>query len=436
MIAEEKENPMSAPLAVESPRRTPLKPILAAAAGNVMEWYDFAVYAYLAVVISELFFPVGSTQLLLTFATFGVGFVMRPIGAIVLGHIGDRAGRRVALMLTIVLMGVSTFLIGVIPTYAVIGIWAPILLVVFRLLQGLSAGGEWGGSAAFMVEYARPDRRGFIGSWQQVTVLLGFLIGAGAGTAVTSLLSRDELHSWGWRIPFLLGIAIVPIGLYLRFRTPDTPKFQELTKADQVERAPLKTVFLTYWVDILRAFGFTMVWATAYYIFLAYLPTYLQTEIGLSAGFAQAVTLIEIACVALLAPFLGLLSDHVGRKVLLITSCALFIVLPFPLVAAMGGSNVGVIIIVLAFAASLALFSGPGPAAIVELFHTKVRYSALSIPYNISTALFGGFGPFIAAFLIQATGNRLAFTFYVIAAAVVSLLTILTFRETSREALR
>lgn len=417
--------------------RTPVRAILAAGIGNVIEWYDFAVYGYLATVIGALFFPTASEQLLLSFATFGVGFVMRPVGSIVLGHVGDRVGRRTALVFTIVVMGVSTTLIGVLPTYAVIGVWAPVLLVVLRLLQGLSAGGEWGGSASFMVEYARSDRRGFIGSWQQFTIVTALLLGAAAGTAVSGALSQDALYAWGWRIPFLAGFLVIPVGLYLRWRIPDTPKFRELKQERQVERAPLLTMVRSYWRDILRAFGFTVVWTVAYYIFLTYLPTYLETEVGLSKTFSLAATMIELAFMALLVPFAGLLSDRLGRRKLpLMISCGLFIVLPLPLFAVAGASSAAVIVIVLVFAASLALFSGPGPAAIAELFSTEVRYSALSIPYNIAVALFGGFAPFIATLLIQTTGSRLAPTFYVMAAAVVSLLTIATFRETGREALR
>lgn len=417
--------------------RTPVRAILAAGIGNVIEWYDFAVYGYLASVIGALFFPTGSAQLLLSFATFGVGFVMRPVGSIVMGHVGDRFGRRTALVFTIVIMGVSTTLIGVLPTYAVIGIWAPILLVVLRLAQGLSAGGEWGGSASFMVEYARSDRRGYIGSWQQFTIVTALLLGASVGTAVSGLLSQEALYAWGWRVPFLVGFLVIPVGLYLRLRIPDTPKFRELSEQGRVERAPLLTMFRSFWRDILRAFGFTIVWTVAYYIYLTYLPTYLETEVGLSKTFSLAATMTELAFMALLVPFAGLLSDRLGRrKPLLLISCVLFIVLPYPMFAVVGGSGAAVIVVVLVSAASLALFSGPGPAAIAELFSTRVRYSALSIPYNIAVALFGGFAPFIATLLIQSTGSRLAPTFYVMAAAVVSLITIATFRETGREALR
>lgn len=415
---------------------TPTKAVLAGAVGNVIEWYDFSVYGYLAVVISANFFPMGSTQLLLTFATFGVGFVMRPLGSVVMGHVGDRVGRNAALMVTVVVMAVATFLIGVLPTYAAIGIWAPICLLVLRLLQGLSAGGEWGGSASFLVEYAHPDRRGLVGSWQQFTIVISLLLGAGVGTAVTGLVSHDALYAWGWRIPFLAGIVVAPVGVYLRLSIPDTPKFRELHQAGRVEKAPLIAVFRSHWKDILRAFGLTVVWTVAYYIFLTYLPTYLETEVGLSQTLSLAATMIELAFMALLVPFMGLLSDHIGRKRMLMASCVLFVVLPWPLFVAMGGSYTVVTVVVLVFAFCLAIFSGPGPAAISELFTTEVRYSALSIPYNVATALFGGFAPFIATLLINVTGQRLAPTYYVMAAALVSLLTVATFRETSTEELR
>ncbi|MGH7918769.1 MAG: MFS transporter [Candidatus Dormibacteraceae bacterium] len=408
--------------------------MVAGAVGNVIEWYDFGVYGYLAVVISSVFFSAGSTQLLLTFATFGVGFFMRPIGSIVIGHFGDRFGRRPALMFTVLVMAISTCLVGLIPSYATIGVWAPVALVIVRLIQGFSAGGEWGGSASFLVEYAK-RRRGFIGSWQQFSIVLSILIAAGVGAAV-SLLPHDALYSWGWRIPFLVGIIAAPVGVYLRYGVPDTPKYQEVQRTRTVERAPLVEIFRTEWRTILKAFGFTIVWTVAYYIYLTYLPTYLETEVGFSKASALIVTVIEVAFLCLLIPFMGALSDRVGRKPMLLASCILFIILPYPLFVVVGVSFPVTIIIALVFAASISLFSGPGPAAIAELFPTRVRYSALSIPYNIATAIFGGFAPFIATLLITLTGQRLSPTFYVIAAAIVSFLTILTFRETAREALR
>lgn len=433
-MAEVEKNELAFPHEI---KETPVvRAVVAGAIGNVIEWYDFAVFAYLAKVISSEFFPSGSAALLLTFATFGVGFIMRPIGSVVIGHFGDKFGRRHALMFTVVGMGISTFLIGVIPSYAVIGIWAPIILVILRLIQGFSAGGEWGGSTAFIVEYASKRRRGFVGSWQQFSIVLSLLIGAGVGTAV-SMLPRNALLSWGWRLAFLIGVIAVPVGLYLRYGIQDTPKFRSVEQQGAVEKAPVIETFRSNWREILQAFGFTIVWTVAYYTFLAYLPTYLETEVGMHAVEALTATAIELAVLAVLIPFMGALSDWTGRKPLLIASCVLFFVLPYPLLANLvGASYFAVLLVTIAFAVSLSLFSGPGPAAIAELFPTNVRYSALSIPYNVATAIFGGFAPFVATLLIRLTGNRLSVTAYVMLAAVVSLITILTFRETYHEELK
>jgi MHS family proline/betaine transporter-like MFS transporter len=409
--------------------------VVAGAIGNVIEWYDFGIYAYLATVISSEIFAAGAAGLLLTFATFGVGFVMRPVGSIVLGHFGDKYGRRQALMFTVLVMAVSTCLIGLVPTYSAIGIWAPIILLILRLAQGFSAGGEWGGSAAFLVEYASQQRRGFVGSWQQFSIVLSLLLGSIVGAATTAL-PHDTLYSWGWRIPFLVGIIAAPVGVYLRYGMPDTPKFRRLSAEEGVENAPLIKVFRTHWRQILQAFGFTIVWTVAYYLFLTYFPTYLETQLDISYTRALLATSGELALTALLIPFMGTLSDRIGRKPLLIASCVLFIVLPYPLFIAAGASYTAVILIALAFGVSIAVFSGPGPAAIAELFPTNVRYSALSIPYNIATAVFGGFAPFIATALIGATGQRLSPTYYIIAAAIVSLATIWTFRESARRGLQ
>jgi MHS family proline/betaine transporter-like MFS transporter len=413
--------------------------VLSGAIGNALEWYDFSVYGYLAVPISHVFFPGHSAQLLLTFATFGVGFLMRPVGSIVLGHYGDRIGRRPALLFTVGVMSISTFLVGVLPSFAVLGIWAPLLLLLLRLVQGFSAGGEWGGSAAFLVEFARPGRRGLTGSFQQFTTVVALLAGAAAGTAVTSGMSKAALDSWGWRLPFLFGIVLGAVALYLRMRVPDTPRYEKLEEAEDVARYPLVEIFRTVRADMARLFGLTIVWTVAYYVFLTYLPTYLETDAGFSDSFSLAATMVELAFLAALIPFMGRLSDRIGRKRMLLASCVLYAVLPYPLFAAIGSSGHNralVIVVVLVLAASVSLFSGPGPAAVSEMFPTRIRYSALSIPYNVSTAIFGGFAPFIATALIQFTGNDLSMTFYVIAAAVVSFLSILTLRDRSKEELR
>ncbi len=406
----------------------------AAVIGNVLEWYDFAVYAYLAGVIGKNFFPSDNeiTSLLATFAVFGVGFVVRPLGGIVIGWIGDQKGRKVSLLLTIFLMAAGTVLIGIIPSYRSIGVAAAVLLVLARLLQGFSAGGEWGGSTAFIVEWAPPDRRGLFGSFQQSSVAAGLLLGSGVAALTNTLLSAADVESWGWRIPFLLGGLILPVGIYMRRRIGETPVFrrsqEEAGPADPTSRLELAA----------RAFGFTILWTVSYYIMLSYMPTFTQKYAHL--GRAEALWSNTVGLLVLVAavPLMGLLSDRYGRKPLLIACCLSFIVLPYPLFLLMlSGAGLATIVgIQILFGLMIALFSGPGPAAIAEIFPTKVRSTWMSTGYSLAVAIFGGFAPYIATWLIETTGSPIAPTYYLIAAAIVSTAVIFSLRETAHEALR
>lgn len=430
-------NPRSVDESRLSGRSTPRAPIIAAAVGNMMEWYDFAVYAYFAGVISDVFFPGRSAALLYTFATFGVGFVMRPLGGIVFGYFGDKVGRRTTLTWSVMLMAIATFAMGLIPSYATIGVWAPVLLVVFRLVQGISVGGEYAGSTSFIVEYANPRRRGLIGSLQSVSVFASLLLGSGAGTLITSTLSTQAVHSYGWRIPFLVGVLLGAAGLYLRLRIEDTPEFRKLKEGRGVSSAPLKDVGRNEAGAMGRVLGLTMLFTVAFYLLLTYLPTYLSKELGMALPTALAVTSVAIAWSAVLVPIAGALSDRVGRKPLLLVSAACFIVFTYPLfMMVTAGSMALLVIAILILMVPLALLYGTAPTTFAELFPTNVRYSGFSVPYNIATAAFGGFAPFIATLLIKSTGDRLSPTFYLIAAAIVGLLTVLTFRETAKQALR
>jgi MFS transporter, MHS family, proline/betaine transporter len=413
--------------------------VIAGVIGNALEWYDFAVYGYFVSTISKLFFPSTDpiASLLATYLVFGVGFVMRPVGSILFGIYGDRHGRRKALSAVIFLMALSTLAIGLLPTYAEAGVLAPILLVAARLLQGLSAGGEWGGSTAYIVEYAPEGRRGFIGSWQQFSVGSGFLLGSLSGTVLSFALSSEALTSWGWRVPFLLGIVVGGVGAYLRWRLPDTPKFVEIEEHHEVAHAPFREAIEKYPRETLTAFGITLHNTVAYYISLLYMTGYFITVAKLPQPTAQLIGTVCLAIFVTLIPFTGMLSDRIGRRPLLMASCIGYAVLSYPLFV-MGSSG----IVSLAFLAQFlmiafqSLYAGPCPAAYAELFPTRVRYTALSIGYNIAVAIFGGFAPFIATWLIQKTGNPLAPAFYVIAAAVITFVILTRIRETAFEPLK
>ena len=411
------------------------KALWAAAIGNLLEWYDFGVYAYLASAIAAKFFPSSdpTASLLASFAAFGVGFLARPLGGIVIGRLGDTKGRKTALVLTIFLMALGTVGLGLLPSYQSIGVWAPILLVVLRLVQGLAAGGEWGTSTAFMVEWAPQDRRGFFGSFQQVSTAGGTLLGSAVAAIMTSSLSSAAMLAWGWRVPFLLGVLLLVIGAYMRQSVDETPSYEASREAvaDQpvVSGLPLGAL----------AFGFTIFWTIAYYTLLAWMPSFTQRFAGLSASQALWSNTIGLIAMVIAVPFWGALSDKVGRRPLLMASAILIGLLSYPLFSLLaGGAGLKLVLpIQILFGILLALYSGAGPAAISEIFPTHLRSTWMSSGYALAVAIFGGFAPFIATWLIQATGSPLAPTYlYLLPSAVISLLVIWSLKETAGAELR
>ncbi|WP_051356628.1 MFS transporter [Azorhizobium doebereinerae] len=413
--------------------------VMAAVIGNVLEWYDFAIYGYVATIIAHKFFPPGDevSSLLATFATFGIGFAARPLGGIIIGRMGDTRGRKAALLLTIFTMAIGTVGIGLIPSYATIGLLAPILLVACRLLQGFAAGGEWGGATAFIVEWAPKGKRGYFGSWQQASVAGGLLLGSGTAALFSTLLSPDQMDAWGWRIPFILGIILLPVGLYMRSSIDETPAYREAQAAQAAAaqaKAPPK-VHAPGWILATRAFGFTILWTVSYYVILYYMPTFTQKYAGLSRTESLWSNTLGLVVLAALIPLMGLISDRIGRKPMLLACCLAFVLLTYPLFAAMasGATLVTVMGIQILFALMIAMFSGPGPAAIAEMFPTHSRSTWMSTGYSLAVTVFGGFAPFIATWLINATGSPVAPTYYLIAAGVVSALVIAALPETAHD---
>lgn len=404
--------------------------IYAASIGNVMEWYDFNIFAFMAVPLAHNFFPKEdpTAALLSTFAVFGVGLVVRPLGGYVIGRMGDTSGRKPALILTVLLMAASTALIGILPSYGTVGILAPMLLLIGRLMQGFSTGGEWGGATTFMAEWSEPGKRGLQTSYQQLSNAIGLLVGSGIGAALASLLTVDAINSWGWRVPFLLGGLFGPIGFWLRRSTEETPPFRAAEAAPHAARPVSETVRL-----VATGIGFTAGWTVCFYAFLNFMPTFTRLQLKLSQAEALWSNTIGIIAFTLLIPAMGALSDRIGRRPVLLTSCVLFMALPVPAFWLMlhGWGYGFVIAMQIVFGAALALFSGPGPAAIAELFPTRGRSTWLSLSFSAGVAIFGGFTPFIAQFLIAATGSPLAPTIYVIAAVALSFCVILSMRETA-----
>jgi MHS family proline/betaine transporter-like MFS transporter len=403
----------------------PRRAIAAAAIGNLLEAYDFAVYGYFAVTLSRLFFPTGdaTTSLLLTVATFGVGFVMRPLGAIVLGTLADRRGRKAALSVTILSMAAGTAVLGVAPTYAQIGAWAPALVVAARLVQGFSAGGEVGTATVFLAEHAPEGRRGFVASWQQAGQATALLLGSLLGAVLTAALTTEALESWGWRIPFLLGLLIGPVGFYLRSGTTESTEFTEaLKRTEGRPRSVLADTLRRHPRGVATGFAITITWTVSTYFFLVYLPTYAQRELHVSAASALVATSVGLLVVVVLAPVFGAVSDRIGRRWLLLGAATVIVLLTYPAMALLRAvpSVWSLLVFQVVFAVPIAAFTGPAPAAMAEVCPPQVRSTSVSLGYNLAVTLFGGFAPFVATWLVAATGDALSPAWYVVVTCAAS----------------
>lgn len=415
------------------------KVITGASIGNAVEWFDFAIYGFLATFIAANFFPSGNetAALLNTFAIFAAAFFMRPLGGFVFGPLGDRIGRQRVLALVILLMSGSTLAIGLLPTYSAIGVAAPLLLLVLRCLQGFSAGGEYGGGAVYLAEFASDARRGATVTFMVWSGVLGFLIGSITVTVLQAALPAATMESWGWRIPFLLAGPLGAVGLYIRLRLEDTPQFTELSSRRQVAASPLREAVRTSWRPILQVIGMMIIFNVGYYVVFTFLPSYFIKTLHLSKSTAfTSITLASLVALVLILP-LAALSDRVGRRPLLIAGTVAFAVLGYPLFGLLNAGTVaGAVTAHCLLAAIEAVYVAAAVSAGVELFATQVRYSGFSIGYNICVAVFGGTTPYVVTWLTAATDNSVAPAYYVIAAAVVSLAAVLTLPETAGRALR
>ncbi len=415
------------------------KTLFAGMIGNVLEWYDFVVYGFLAVIIGELFFPSTDpmVSLIKSFAVFAVGFLMRPIGAILFGYIGDRFGRKKSLTISILLMALSTTAIGLLPTYQSIGILAPVLLVALKMLQGLSVGGEYTTSVSFVVEHAPPDRRGFFGSIAILGAVAGILLGSASGAFITKVLSEEALYSWGWRVLFFTGILLGLVGYYVRRNIDETPKFLELEYEEMVDKQPIKDLFKEAKVEFLKTFLLSTFQAVGFYTIFVYIANHLSVFVKFPKSEALTINTISMIVLAVLIPLFGIISDKIGRKPLIVSSTALTAVLAYPLFVILSkGTFLSALTAQIIFSVIVAGFMAILPTTLVEIFPTKIRNSGYSIGYNLPFAIFGGTAPLIATYLIKLTGNINSPAFYLISAAVVAFLVGLTLKETAKEPLR
>ncbi|MFE3162002.1 glycine betaine/L-proline transporter ProP [Streptomyces sp. NPDC059224] len=398
--------------------------VKAAALGNAMEWFDFGVYSYIAVTLGKVFFPSGSptAQLLSTFGAFAAAFLVRPLGGMVFGPLGDRVGRQKVLAVTMIMMAAGTFAIGLIPSYATIGVGAPVLLLAARLVQGFSTGGEYAGASTFIAEYAPDKKRGFFGSWLEFGTLAGYIGGAGLVTLMTALLSDGDLTSWGWRIPFLIAGPMGIIGLYLRMRLEETPAFAaEAEKAESSRpKVPLREMITGQWQALLLCMALVLVFNVTDYMLLSYMPSYLTSELKYDETHGLLVVLAVMTLMMIVQPFAGALTDRVGRRPVIAAGCAGFLFLSVPAVLLIRQGGLPAVGLGMgALGLLLVCFTAAMPAALPALFPTRVRYGCLSIGFNISVSLFGGTTPLVVTALIGATGNMMMPAYYMMAAAVI-----------------
>ena len=425
------------------------KVVISGMLGNGLEWYDYALYGHMAVTFSKLFFPAtdGDTSLILTYLAFAAGFIARPIGAVLFGHIGDKYGRKKALVTSMILMAAATGCIGLLPTYAMVGIAAPVLLLIIRVLQGLSLGGAFSGSMSYVVEHAPEGRRGAIGSVTIISLVLGFLIGSMVSTLVASSMSAESFHSWGWRLPFFVGIGIGFVGYYIRHHGEESPVYEQAKKAGALSSQPVKDAFTHHPMKMVQAFIAYLFVTVPFYMIAIYMIGYSSKHLGLTEESSLQINSLAMLSMALLLWPAAILSDRIGRRkvllgaiigVLLITVPAFRWMQEGAALAAMGDMHAAFIKVAMGqclLAFMLGAYLSPIPALLVELFPTHVRYTGMAMSYNLC-AILGGFTPAIGAYMITQTGDKSSIMWLLVGCGIIAFITLFFYRDRWREPLQ
>jgi MHS family proline/betaine transporter-like MFS transporter len=417
------------------------KSVFATGVGNAMEWFDFGLYSYLAVIISQNFFSAvenNQLKLMFTFATFAIAFLMRPLGGMIFGKIGDKFGRKIVLTITIILMAFSTLLIGLLPTYEQIGIWAPILLLIARIIQGFSTGGEYAGAMVYIAESSPDNKRNLLGSGLEIGTLTGYIIASILASILSITLSDQQMASWGWRIPFLLGLPLGLIGFYLRKNLEESPIFVNELSDEGVQEESFLSILKNHKKDVLVCFVSVAFFNITNYMLLSYMPSYLNGIIGLSSTLGTVLITVVMIIMVPLALMFGKLSDKIGNKTVFLIGLGgltLLSTLAFHLINL--NSLVFISLGILILGVLLSTYEGSMPGSLPTMFYTDIRYRTLAVTFNVSVSIFGGTTPLVSTWLVHQTGNNLSPSFYLTIVSVIGFLVILfLFSNTSGKSLK
>lgn len=416
------------------------KVVISGMIGNGLEWYDYALYGQVAWLLGKLFFPAedAAVQLLATFGVFAAGFIVRPLGAIFFGWMGDKYGRKRAMVVAVLMMAIPTGCIGFLPTYAEIGIIAPILLTLIRLAQGLSLGGEFSGSIAYIIEHAPPKRRGLAGSASIVSLMMGFLLGLLVVRGCIGLFGQEQFEEWAWRLPFVVGIAVGLVGFYIRSHCDESPTFEAAKQSGEISHKPVREAFGKHGWEMLQAFAMYLTVTMPFYLTAIYFISFSHVHLQIAHEDAIQFSIYNMIAMMLMVPISAWISDKVGRKKVMIFSAVLIALSSYPLFsffeAGQSAFNIGMVQFV--FSLLLGIYMGPIAAVLVELFPTRVRFSGMAIAYNLSAAMFGGTAPLVCEWLIKTTGSNQSLAYYVILCNVISLIALYFFKDRHNEPLR